>query len=270
LSWNDNSINEEGFEIQNSDALGLDWSLAGNTSSGVTVFQDSDLACGSDFTYRVFAFNSGGYSASSNQVMTATHVCTPTLSLLPIEDGLIQLNWSDESLNESGFDVYTSTQSTSGFVKVVSLGPDEIEYSDDSAVCGQDFYYKVCAVGGGSGNQSCSEVQSDSTVCVPNSPSDLSAIPVSDSEINLDWIDNSDDETGFVILRAMTSRTGWNEVGYVDANVTTFTDSYLYPGQIYFYRIFSTNDGGVSGYSNLAHATTFTTIYLPVIFTSDP
>ncbi len=76
-------------------------------------------------------------------------------------------------------------------------------------------------------------------------PSDLTASGTSRSTINLSWSDNSFDEESFEIYRS-TSRNGtFNLVGTVGADATTFQDSGLNGGQLYFYKVrakFGEND----------------------------
>lgn len=91
----------------------------------------------------------------------------------------------------------------------------------------------------------------------PNDPSDLSALTVSSSEIGLSWTDNSSDESEFEIERSPGGAGSFANVGTVNANVTTYSDSGgLSPDTTYDYRVRATNGAGNSGYSNTASATT--------------
>jgi len=95
----------------------------------------------------------------------------------------------------------------------------------------------------------------DDTEEPPAAPSDLTAAAVSDSEIELAWQDNSDDEDGFKIER-QTGSKAWEEVAAVGADVESYTDSELDCGTEYTYRVYAFNDVGNSDYSNEASATT--------------
>ena len=89
----------------------------------------------------------------------------------------------------------------------------------------------------------------------PAAPSGLSADAVSGSTINLTWLDNANNETGFNIER---SGDGINfaPLATVGANVSSFSDSGLEPVTTYWYRVNAENTGGVSPWSNTASATT--------------
>ena len=89
----------------------------------------------------------------------------------------------------------------------------------------------------------------------PAAPSGLTATAVRSGKkanVTLNWIDNSTDETGFEIQRATnaTFTVGLNS-STVAANSVTATQTGLYRGVRYFYRVRAFNTGGPSGWSNV-------------------
>jgi hypothetical protein len=68
-------------------------------------------------------------------------------------------------------------------------------------------------------------------------------------DVVLTWIDNSDDENGFVIERTLSANCfdGWEVIGYTGANQNSFTDIRI-PGACY--RVATYNQHGLSTYSN--------------------
>jgi subtilisin family serine protease len=90
----------------------------------------------------------------------------------------------------------------------------------------------------------------------PNPPSSLSAIAISNIQINLQWVQNSDDEDGFKIERS-DDGVDFTEIATVGANVTTYNNTGLQPNTTYWYRVRAYNTNGNSAYSNVASATTF-------------
>jgi hypothetical protein len=84
-----------------------------------------------------------------------------------------------------------------------------------------------------------------------NAPSGLSAL-ASSSAVVLNWLDNSSNESSFLIERS--NGGSFVQIASVGANVTTYTDSPLTEGA-YTYRVRANNSGGSSGYSNTASAT---------------
>jgi hypothetical protein len=81
-----------------------------------------------------------------------------------------------------------------------------------------------------------------------NGPTDLEAIVVSGGAITLSWTDNSGNELGFKIMRSLDGIT-FDSLTITDANATSYTDTGLKPGTLYYYRIAAVNSDGISEYS---------------------
>jgi hypothetical protein len=90
---------------------------------------------------------------------------------------------------------------------------------------------------------------------VPAAPSALVASAASASAINLNWTDNSTDETGFEVERS-TDGVNFTQVGTVGANVTSYAATGLAASTQYTFRVRATNAAGDSPSSNTASATT--------------
>ena len=94
----------------------------------------------------------------------------------------------------------------------------------------------------------------DSVQPPPAAPSDLAATAISPSEIDLTWVDNSDNEDEFEIQR--DSGSGFQGITSVGADSTAFSDSGLDPETEYTYRVRSSNGSGNSEWSAAFSATT--------------
>lgn len=92
-------------------------------------------------------------------------------------------------------------------------------------------------------------------LAVPDAPYNLSATAFSDTEIKLQWTDNSTDEDGFKIERSPDG-TSWLEIASVSRGSTAFLDSTLAAETLYYYQVRAFNSAGDSAYSNMASATT--------------
>lgn len=71
-------------------------------------------------------------------------------------------------------------------------------------------------------------------------PSDLSVETSDDGTVQLLWVDNSSDETGFLVRRHDPSGV-WTDYAELDANTTTFTDRGAEPRKTYCYQIVARN-----------------------------
>ncbi len=92
-------------------------------------------------------------------------------------------------------------------------------------------------------------------------PSSLSATAVSYSQINLAWIDNSDNETGFQIQRC--TGIGCDTFALVftaAANATSWSNTGLSGNTLYRYRVRTVWGGSGGDYSNIDQATTWSFI----------
>ena len=94
----------------------------------------------------------------------------------------------------------------------------------------------------------------DSVQPSPAAPSDLAATAISPSEIDLTWVDNSDNEDEFEIQR--DSGSGFQGITSVGADSTAFSDSGLDPETEYTYRIRATSSSGASEWTGGVSATT--------------
>ncbi|MBN2500379.1 MAG: C39 family peptidase [Anaerolineales bacterium] len=94
----------------------------------------------------------------------------------------------------------------------------------------------------------------------PAAPSDLVATPISESQINLSWTDNSGDETAFFIERSLNGIDGWDEMDVAAADEFTYADTELTCEMTYYYRVraYRDSDATYSEYSNVDSATTQT------------
>lgn len=86
-------------------------------------------------------------------------------------------------------------------------------------------------------------------------PSAFKATVVSSSSIRLDWSDNSNNETGFIVERSPNG-VAWTTIGTTAANVTTYLDSGLSSLTSYYYRLTVFNDAASERASNIEQATT--------------
>lgn len=89
-------------------------------------------------------------------------------------------------------------------------------------------------------------------------PSDLRTTSATKNSIALAWEDNSSNEDGFNIYRWNGAAGEWQHLTSVNPNVTYTTDSSLYCGWSYFYRISSFNSNGESSQTDWIDAKTST------------
>ncbi len=80
-----------------------------------------------------------------------------------------------------------------------------------------------------------------SPVSLPSAPSGLNAMAINYGRIDLTWIDNASNETGYSVQRTTDTTGSWSTVVNLPANSTSDSDSGLIDGTKYYYRVFATN-----------------------------
>jgi subtilisin family serine protease len=149
LSWTDNSTDEDGFTIERS-IDGTTFAEIATVGPDVTSFSNSGLSASTTYYYRVRAFHSGGASAYSNEA-SATTLAQPTIPAAP--SGLaataksrtrIDLAWTDNSGNETGFRIYRSRNQTS-WTQIATVGANVTTYSNTGLSRNTTYYYRVRA-----------------------------------------------------------------------------------------------------------------------------
>ncbi len=267
LMWVDNSISETAYRIERSPDGIAGWSEIGSVPTNQSGYQDTGVTCGATYFYRVRAYRStdDSYSNYSNTASAVTPVCTITAPSGLIASGVsqtqINLGWSDHSPDETAFRIERSPDGSTGWSEINTVGANQTGYQDTSVVCGTTYFYRVRAYrSGDSAHSAYSNTASASTTACPppTAPSGLTASGVSQTQIDLSWIDNSSNETGFQIERSPNGINGWTEIGSAAAGEALYHDMDVTCATPYFYRVraYRSTDSQYSGYSNTAHAST--------------
>lgn len=85
---------------------------------------------------------------------------------------------------------------------------------------------------------------------LPPAPVLIRVNRLSGTSARLEWRDDSDRETSFLIMRRKSTDLGWETIAVVGRDVTSFLDESLDPDSDYVYRIVARGDDGLSAYSS--------------------
>jgi len=179
------------------------------------------------------------------------------LSATALGGNQIDLAWTDNASDEEGFKIYRTTGATSVYSEVATVSADLTTYSDPGLPGGVTYYYRVRAYHAGGLSSYSNEVSATTSTAPPATPSSLAATAVSSGQINLTWIDNANNESGFKLERKLGAGGTYAEIASVGANLASYSNTGLAASTTYYFRVRAYNAGGNSAYSNEANATTF-------------
>ncbi|KAA3597879.1 MAG: hypothetical protein DWQ06_12325 [Calditrichaeota bacterium] len=173
------------------------------------------------------------------------------LFLLATSTSDIYTFWADQSNDELGFIIERSKNENSGFTFVDSVDANITTFVDTNLEAATKYFYRVTAYNA-TGNSHYTNTLSATTLDdVPQAPTNLIGDTPNSLQVKLSWIDNSDNETNFIIERKTDNVwSSFTEIGSVEANKLTFSDNNLVEGVPYTYRVKAINSIGSSAYSN--------------------
>jgi hypothetical protein len=247
LRWKINASDATGYEIQRS-VNGVNWSPLTTVASTVTTYRDNGLLPNTTYYYRVCAVNTAGGSGWAKTATAPGLPAAPSnLAALVTAVNQVTLTWKDNANNEGGFTIFRSMDGVN-YTSIATVSTNNTFYVDAAATSGT-LYYQVQAFNA-VGRSALSDPVAI-TVAPPAAPSGMTANAVSTSQINLGWIDNASNESGFKLYRSL-DKVSWTVIATLGPNVTSYSDTGLAADTQYYYKARAFNGAGNSSYSNTA------------------
>src|SRR4030095_4709128 len=148
LAWTDNANNETGFRVQRKKGATGAYTEIATRGANVTTYTDNDTALsdGTQYYYRICAYNSAGDSPFSNEVNGITTLSAPTaLTATAASSSHINLTWTDNSASADGFKIEESRVDNLHYSEIATVGANQTSYSATGLNEGTKYYYRVRA-----------------------------------------------------------------------------------------------------------------------------
>lgn len=284
LTWNDNSDDETGFEIQRAKGLDGPLSKIASVKANVTEYTDKELSADILYCYRVRA-TAGRGKNKQYSAYTPTE-CATTLSGSPGEPpadnrptelgatgvpGAIVLGWNDNWDAETHYAIercgpvlpdLDPEPGCSDFRGLVRVGANVTAYSDDAVTAALEYCYRVKGMREKGkkvtyteySNVACGVPVADSKPV--GAPTGLVATAISHIAVELVWTDESTGEEWFEVERVADEDGSITTITVPGPNREFFIDTGLNATWTYTYRVRAANSVGESPYSFPDDATT--------------
>jgi hypothetical protein len=170
LTWVDSDTNEQGFKIERCTGAGCsNFAQIATVGANVTGYSNTGLTGSTSYSYRVRAYNGTGDSDDSNTASAVTQAA-PALPAAPtnlaatvISRSQINLSWTDNADNETGFRILRCKGSTcTNFVLIATVAANVTSYANTGLTANTTYRYRSYAYNA-SGNSGYSNVATATT-----------------------------------------------------------------------------------------------------------
>ncbi len=255
LSWTDNSNNEDGFKIERKTTVSGTYSEIAQVGPNVTSYNSIGLSGGTQYCYRVRAYNAAGNSNYTNESCNNTFPDIPNVPLNLMANTIqnplsVELMWTDNSTNEDGFIIEKETLAEA-YIVIDTVVSNVNTYQDlDITFLTYNYRIKAFNITGSSGYSNVAQVS------VPVELTGFSAT-VNSGIVNLNWQTATEtNNSGFNIERKSVEGSEWNTLTFINGHGTTtepqsysYNDENISAGK-YLYRLKQVDFNGTYEYSN--------------------
>ena len=243
--------------------VGYQWRRDGEALAGEThpVLSIDALAPSAAGVYTVEVANAGGSlfsDAAALTVLPPIVLRAPSdLTALEISSSKARLAWTDESDNETGFEIQRRRENTETYETVGRPSSDANQFEDATIAASTTYFYRARALRLEMESSWSNEAVIESWDDVPQPPVDLQVDLASYNKVRISWRDRSAVEDGFRIQRRSSEESSaWQTIADYFKDADAYEDRSVQPGTTYAYRVQAYNESGASAFSNAVVAVT--------------
>jgi fibronectin type 3 domain-containing protein len=190
---------------------------------------------------------------SSANGPTAVAPAVPTgISATAISYNQIEINWTDNNTNESGYEIVRATSGGGTYVPVGTVAANATSFTDSGLIWTKAYYYKLRTIAEG-GESGYSSYVTATTLARPTytpAPSPLTAFAGPNNSISLNWQDNAINEWNYRIYRS-TDNIKFPVIAALKGNTNAYTDENVVAQKVYYYYVLGYNAVGLGPKTNV-------------------
>ncbi|MCM5527269.1 fibronectin type III domain-containing protein [Parasegetibacter sp. NRK P23] len=209
--------------------LGTSNTYVATSAGAYRVKVTEEFGCSSEFSNPFTVIDANGANGPSS----ASGVIATVLSKTSIK-----LDWNQSSnpapgTNETGFEIYRSLSSGSGYTLIATTAADATGYTDTDLNSNTQYFYRVRAINLNGASATTDPVNGTtlSDIQAPSAPGSLSITGTTRNSVSLTWSESLDD-VGVVAYDIYV-----NGVKFYETELTAFTVYNLQYGQSYNFKV---------------------------------
>jgi len=180
-------------------------------------------------------------------------------SVNPVSAFQMNVTWQNVN-NETSYTLYRNSVNDSNTATPAGGRPANVTNFSDSGLTPVTWYFYWIRSFNGAGRSGLSAVVSNQTLAPPPPPSSpfwVSAIPVSQSQIDLKWT-TQPTSTSYTLFYSLVNNTNFiSRVAGTGLNITNYSPTGLSADTVYYYWVKAYNISGGSGFSTTISARTW-------------
>ena len=256
VSWNANSEPDlDHYRLERDDNPSFSSPSSFTTTN--TYYDDSGLAPGDTYYYRVFAVDAGANESDPSSTASSSAQDLPPSAPTGLNattgsgEGEVDIVWNP-SPEPDVVQYRLERASNPGFSGSTSFLTTNPDYTDSGLTPGELYYYRVFAIDAGTNESGPSNVDSATAQDLPPAaPTGLGAVTgAGDGEIDITWDASAEPDFDHYRLER-ASNPGFSGSTSFTTTANFYDDSGLTPGELYYYRVFAidvgTNESDPSG-----------------------